>query len=387
METFGEALRRWRGELPIRELARRAHCGKSHISTLESGRSFPSLRIAAALDKTLNAGGELVELAGRPPAADATDISTSVASPALAAGPVTARSVDPAVTGYFESQLEGHYRADMLLGPRDLIRIVATQFELIDRLARAAAADIRRDLLRIGTAYAALVGWLYQDAGDLAASAFWRGIAQEFALRSRDPHLTAYALINHASVRTDLGDGAGVLDLCDAALATSDTLTPKVRLMTLQQRAHGASLLGDRVTVDTLLDTANTLTDRLDDDLPWGNACRRTPGYLQIQRATCYGRLGLAHEAAALWAQLLMDIPSTARRDHGVYLTRFATACAQAGQPDQAVHLARQVVPIAAETGSARLRRELTALRHGMRPWKDARIATDLAEVLAATEA
>lgn len=86
METFGEALRRWRGELPIRELARRAHCGKSHISTLESGRSFPSLRIAAALDKTLNAGGELVELAGRPPAADATDISTSVASPAWQRG-------------------------------------------------------------------------------------------------------------------------------------------------------------------------------------------------------------------------------------------------------------------------------------------------------------
>ncbi|WP_198543066.1 helix-turn-helix transcriptional regulator [Pseudofrankia sp. BMG5.36] len=387
METFGEALRRWRGELPIRELARRAHCGKSHIWALESGRSSPSLRIAAALDKTLNAGGELVELAGRPPATDATGISTSVAGPALATGPVTARSVDPAVTDYFETQLEGHYRADMLLGPRDLIRIVATQFELIDRLARATTADTHRDLLRIGTAYAALVGWLYQDAGDLAASAFWRGIAQEFALRSGDSHLTAYALINHASVRTDLGDGAGVLDLCDAALATSDALAPKVRLMTLQQRAHGASLLGDRATVDTSLDTADTLTDRLDDDLPWGNACHRTPGYLQIQRATCYGRLGLAHEAVALWDHLLTDIPPTARRDHGVYLTRHATACAQAGQPDKALHLARQVVPIATETGSARLRRELAALRHGMRPWKDARVATDLAEVLAATEA
>ncbi|OHV69596.1 Twin-arginine translocation pathway signal [Pseudofrankia sp. BMG5.36] len=314
-------------------------------------------------------------------------MSTSVAGPALATGPVTARSVDPAVTDYFETQLEGHYRADMLLGPRDLIRIVATQFELIDRLARATTADTHRDLLRIGTAYAALVGWLYQDAGDLAASAFWRGIAQEFALRSGDSHLTAYALINHASVRTDLGDGAGVLDLCDAALATSDALAPKVRLMTLQQRAHGASLLGDRATVDTSLDTADTLTDRLDDDLPWGNACHRTPGYLQIQRATCYGRLGLAHEAVALWDHLLTDIPPTARRDHGVYLTRHATACAQAGQPDKALHLARQVVPIATETGSARLRRELAALRHGMRPWKDARVATDLAEVLAATEA
>jgi hypothetical protein len=85
-------------------------------------------------------------------------------------------------------------------------------------------------------------------------------------------------------------------------------------------------------------------------------------------------------------AQILTDIPETARRDRGVYLARHATACAQVHQPEQAVHLARQVTGIAADTGSARLRRELTALHHRMRPWKDATVGADLAEVLAGTE-
>ncbi|MFD9470615.1 hypothetical protein [Streptomyces goshikiensis] len=89
-------------------------------------------------------------------------------------------------------------------------------------------------VLRVGAAYAALVGWLSQDAGDLGAASFWRGVTQEMAVRSRDPHLIGYSLVNQAQVRTDLGDGYGVADLCEAALDNSDHLVPKVRIMAMQ---------------------------------------------------------------------------------------------------------------------------------------------------------
>ncbi len=118
--------------------------------------------------------------------------------------------------------------------------------------------------------------------------------------------------------------------------------------MSLQQQAHGASLIGDRAAVDHLIDTADGLLCRVDDDLPWGNACRRTQGYLEVQRATCYGRLGLGVEAGALWPQVLDTVPPTARRDRGVYMARHATA-----------GIARAVAEIAVETRSARMRREL----------------------------
>ncbi|MFD8739415.1 Twin-arginine translocation pathway signal [Streptomyces sp. NPDC059618] len=307
----------------------------------------------------------------------------SVTAAALVAGPVAPQHVDPALIDYFQQQLEGHYRADMFLGPHDLIGTVSAQYQLIDKLVRSAKGETRRGLLRVGAAYAALVGWLYQDAGDMDGAHFWRGVTQEIAMRSRDPHLIGYSLVNQAQVRTDLGDGPAVVDLCEAALDDAGRLVPKVRIMALQQQAHGASLTGDRGAVDLLIDQADALLARVDDDLPWGNACRRTPGYLEIQRATCYGRLGLGGEAVSLWEQVLDIVPETARRDRGVYLARHATAAAGAGEPDQAVEIARAVADIAIETRSARMRRELVTLQQAMRPWQDAPVGQDLAEILA----
>ncbi|MFC5153762.1 Twin-arginine translocation pathway signal [Streptomyces amakusaensis] len=308
---------------------------------------------------------------------------TSVTAAALIAGPTVPQHVDPALIDYFQQQLEGHYRADMFLGPHDLIGTVSAQYQLIDKLVRSAKGTTRRGLLRVGAAYAALVGWLYQDAGDLEGALFWRGITQEIAIRSRDPHLIGYSLVNQAHVRTDLGDGRAVVDLCEAALEDSRLLVPKVRIMAMQQHAHGASLIGDRSTVDRLLDEAGAMLPRVDDDLPWGNACRRTPGYLEVQRATCYGRLGLGVEAEALWTQVLTVVPETARRDRGVYLARHATAAATARRPDQALEIARKVAGIAVETQSARMAHELATLERAMSPWHDAPVGRDLAEVLA----
>ncbi|MFI1535594.1 Twin-arginine translocation pathway signal [Streptomyces anandii] len=306
----------------------------------------------------------------------------SVTAAALMPGPTAPQHVDPALIDYFQQQLEGHYRADMFLGPHDLIGTVSAQYQLIDKLVRSAKDETRRGLLRVGAAYAALIGWLYQDAGDLDGASFWRGVTQEIAMRSRDPHLIGYSLVNQAQVRTDLGDGHAVIDLCEAALDDAGRLAPKVRVMSLQQQAHGASLIGDRRAVDQLIDRADSLLSRVDDDLPWGNACRRTPGYLEVQRATCYGRLGLGAEAVSLWSQVLDRVPETARRDRGVYLARHATAAAGAGDPDQALHIALTAAEIAVETRSARMRRELVTLHRAMRPWHDAPVGRELAEVL-----
>jgi transcriptional regulator with XRE-family HTH domain len=307
----------------------------------------------------------------------------SVTAAALTAGPIPPRTVDPQLIPYFQQQLEGHYRADMMLGPLDLIGTVSEQYALIDRLSRNATGETRRGLLRAGAAYAALVGWLYQDAGDLAAAAFWRGVTGEIAARSRDAQLVGYALVNHASVRTDLGDGIGVTDLCEAALANSRALSPKVRVMALQQQAHGASLTGDRGEVDKLLSQAGRLVGRVQDDLPWGNAVRRTPGYLEVQRATCYGRLGLYGEASALWEQVIAPASVVGRRDTGVWMARHAMVCAKAKVPDRAAEIGAQAAQIAVETGSARMRRELGALSAAMRPWQDAPVGRELAEALA----
>lgn len=73
----------------------------------------------------------------------------------------------------------------------------------------------------------------------------------------------------------------------------------KCRILALQHQAHGHAMLGDRAAADRLLDTASATTGRVDDGHLWGNARRRTPHYVEVQRATCYGRTGDPRGAAA----------------------------------------------------------------------------------------
>ncbi|WP_439676773.1 4a-hydroxytetrahydrobiopterin dehydratase [Embleya sp. MST-111070] len=229
--------------------------------------------------------------------------------------------MDPALVLYFREQLQGHYRADMLLGPHQLVATVTAQHQLICELSGSAAGELRRDLLRVGAAYAALLGRLYQDAGDHPSSIRWRDITLDMAHRARDHQLIGYALANKASLRVDIRDGAGAIDLADAALADPRSLTPKVRVIASVYGAHGRSLGGDRAGVDALLGEAQQLVERIDDDLPWGDACRRTPGYIDAQRATCYGRMhdpDAIAEADRVWTRVLGAMPDAHRRDVAV---------------------------------------------------------------------
>jgi hypothetical protein len=73
-----------------------------------------------------------------------------------------------------------------------------------------------------------------------------------------------------------------------------------------------------------------------------------------------------------------------ARRDIGVYHARHAQALAECGEPEQAVAVARLAAPVAAQSGSARMRAELHALRQRMEPWRGGQPWRDLDDTLRA---
>uniref|UniRef100_UPI0037C80C85 hypothetical protein n=1 Tax=Lysinibacillus fusiformis TaxID=28031 RepID=UPI0037C80C85 len=181
--------------------------------------------------------------------------------------------VAPELVMYFLEQLPGHYKADIWLGPRHLIPTVTTQAQLIKELAHAADAPVRRGLLGAGVAYAALLGWLHQDAGDINRSEGWRSIALDMAHRFQDPQLISYALTNKAMLAIDMGDGRTVVDYAEAALNDESKLCPKVRILALVHQAHGQSMMPtkNKELVDRLLDRAAELVDQVDDEHPWGN--------------------------------------------------------------------------------------------------------------------
>ncbi|WP_239308939.1 hypothetical protein [Frankia sp. Cj3] len=310
---------------------------------------------------------------------------TLLAGSAVVAGLVgtgRARHVDPALVSYFDGQLKGHYHADMLLGSGALIGTVASQCEVIVQLVDSADGSTRQRLAKVGSSFAAFAAWLWLDAGDPAAAMRCHDAALELAHRCGDRDAVACALVDRAMAFTDLGNAAAVIDLCQAALVDARRLSPEIRVFALQQQAHGASLRGDRSQVDLLLDQAGRLVDHVDIE-EWGTACRRTDGYVEVQRATCYGRLGLAADADRLWQQIIPAAPPSARRDIAVWSARHAVAAARQGEPERAVELARQASALAVETGSARARRELDTVAAAMAPWRAHSVGQDLADVLA----
>ena len=310
--------------------------------------------------------------------------SRALASPTLPAGFAPLEGpVAPELVDYFRAQLAGHYTADRFLGTGRLIEVAAPQYELLCDIAGTAARPLRGELWATAAGFAALIGWLEQDAWNLTESARWHDVMIERAHRSHDPQLVGFALYCKAMLHTDMADGPGVLDLTGAGLSDSGNLIPKVRALLLQQAAHGhalAGLPGAHAECDRLLGDAADLTGQISDDYPWG-ACT-APHWIDTQRATVWTRLGRFRQATALWEQVIPALPASSRRDIGVYHARHAQALAGSREPEQAVNVARLAVPVAAQSGSARMRAELHALRQRMEPWRGSQAWRDLDDTL-----
>lgn len=356
--------------MSLRGLANAVHHDPSYLSKALRGLKPFGPMLARDIDTALGADGEVIRAAAR----SAPDVPVIV----------TEDFVPPELVDYFSSQLSGHYAADRFLGPGRLIPVAASQYDLLCDVADAATGSVRPDLWTIAAGFAALLGWLHQDAGNLTASARWHDVMIERAHRSGDPQLVGFSLHCKAMLLGDAGDGRAVLDLTSAGLSQGG-LVPKVRVLLLQQAAHGYSMTGGADAVpqcERLLGEAESLMDDITDAYPWG-ACQ-APGYIGIQRATVATRFGHNREAVGLWEQVLPVIPSSNRRDLGVFSARQAQALAGVGEPEQAVAVARHVVPVAVQSGSARMRAELGVLRKRLEPWRGLPPWRDLEEALAA---
>jgi hypothetical protein len=353
--------------MSLRALAKAVHHDPSYLSKALRGLKPLGPALARDIDRVLGADGEVTATALRP----------VPASPEI--------PVAPELVDYFRAQLAGHYAADRFLGPGRLIAVATAQYDLLCDIADTAGAPLRGDLWATAAGFAALLGWLHQDAGDLAASARWHDVMIERAHRSHDPQLVGFALYCKAMLHTDMSDGPGVLDLTGAGLRNGSHLIPKVRALLLQQAAHGYSLTGDAGTsdqCDRLLGEAAELIGQISDDYPWG-ACT-APHWIAPQRATVWTRLGRHREAADLWDNVIPLLPASSRRDIGVFSVRHAQALAGAGDPDHAVAVAQDVMPVAVQSGSARMRAELHVLRQRMEPWRGDQPWRDLDEALRA---
>lgn len=375
---YGLVIRLYRQERGLSQGQLGGACGYSQpaISRLERGlRTYDlsTLRgVAHALDIPLHLFG-LAE----PALVNRRDF---LAGTAMAIATTKLPRVPAEAVDYFTSQLAAHWQADRAIGPHLLIDTVAQQCRTVLRAVASTRGELHAHLLQVATAYTGLAGWLYQDAGDLAACSRWLSETLELAHRSGDPELVAYALTSKAMVRADAGDGVGAVDLAEAALTSAPQLGAKAKAMAVQQAAIGHALIGDRPAVDRCLDDMAGLLTSIEHRHFGGDRLDNDPAVVVARhRATCYGRMGMGAEAAALWAHAGVSLD---HRDAGVYLARYATALLDAHRPDDAVGLAAEGLGYLRETGSARMRDELHLLRNKAITWQTTAAGRDLIDVL-----
>ncbi|WUH92076.1 helix-turn-helix domain-containing protein [Streptomyces sp. NBC_00433] len=270
---------------------------------------------------------------------------------------------------------------DNVLGPIDVIPTVRDHIRLIQRLRAEATGADRLALLQVQAEYAEFCGWLCQDAGDHRAAEYWTDRALTWSHVADNPELVAYVMVRKAQLAGDMRDPAEAVDLAAAARVLAP---PRSRLsaMGAMYGAHGHALSGDRTACARAYDTALDLVSDLHEDSPRRRGGWLDSAYVHAQRAHSLSVLGDHKAAAEGFTQAIHTLPPTYRRDRGVYLARAAVAQVHSGEPELAAVTGSQALPIAAETRSARIFGELSALDAGLSRWHNVPAVTDFRAAL-----
>jgi transcriptional regulator with XRE-family HTH domain len=385
VETFGKALRRLRADMSLRELASLAHCSKSHIADLESGRRSPSTPVAAALDEALGAKGVLVALADHRQRAVIWPTASMDALP-----PAEMTLVDPRrfingdVVEELRAQLEASKADDGVLGPSAALPRAQAVLAAVQHSVREVRPPIRQRLLTVGADAAEFVGWLYRDLGDLSTAPYWYDRAIEWAQEADDGPMQGYVLLRKSQLAYDRRDALKVLTLAEAAGLARWQLPTQVRAEVALQRARGYAMVGEPLDkVELTLGEARQWLDEFESSRHSDTQLSGSFGLadLTLRTASCYIEAGQPARATELYHTVLQG-DSLSRRDQGYFLARRAYSLALAGHPDEAAAVGMMSVRLANAANSSRTKRELGRTIRVLSTWAARPGPKDLAEAL-----
>lgn len=363
MESFGEALRRLRGGLSIRGLARRSNCSPSYISALEFGKNIPSPQVVAALDAALGACGELIRLHD-------VEVGPTERREALGLIGIVLGSASGALPG-----ADGLERIRMLverrLGGPDLAFWEEVAWEHSHGVGAHPATDgvgrLSADILALETALPHVTGdprpWarvrtrlLYLLAYALAGAGrehesrrWWAAARRAAADAGADVRafVSAQEAIQALYERRPL---SLVLSRTDEALASDRPSIARARA--LGARAHARVLLGDLPAAYADLDEQARVFDRLPDEITRDAASAEGWPVTRLlhSRSLVYTLAGHPGAIAAQAEAIAAYPPGTVRPVAQIRLHEAMTVV-RAGQVEDGLALAEKALAATQSTG------------------------------------
>jgi hypothetical protein len=407
-DAFGVELRRRRvaAGWSLAALAKRVHYSKGHLGKIETGTKLPGSDLARRCDAVLEADGQLVALAGKPPpdsqpAADpaehggevwvmsmAPDGSSWLAPmprrEALATGAaslfglslrpqgLSAAAAQDATVTAFRSLFEQVRQLGQTTSPSVVLPTVVAQTHTLRGMAGTASSPVREELLRLAARYAEYAGWMAQEAGDDRGALWWTRVAVEMGAAAGDTELATYALIRQALITLYRDDAAGTVDLAQQAQADPHA-SPRVRGLAALREAQGHALACDYDQCQRALDRAAELLDSTETAAGGpviGSTSVAGASLSDLVAGWCLHDLGRPQEAATILDQQMLAIPDTARRAYARFGARRALAYLAAGEVEHASILTGQVLDAAALVDSATVRHDLRRLAHTLARWR-----------------
>ncbi|MDH6130676.1 transcriptional regulator with XRE-family HTH domain [Kitasatospora sp. MAA4] len=341
-ETFPQALRRLRGTLSIRDLARLANCAKTAVSDLETGRRQPTATIAATLDRALGAGGLLIDLAANPPGTPAADRAAALQTgfaQQLAAGPMTEASLDE-----WEFTIARHGRATRYRPENELLPDLLADFaDLRSLLGHRQSAPIRRRLLSACASLAGLLALTLLKLDDPGARDWWR-TGRAAATQAEDRPTLAWIYAQESYQLYYGGDFAGALELADRAqrLAGGLPCVADALAAPLEARVHARA--GRRDAAADALERAETALGRLSSADQQASAMGYDAAQLAFHSGSAWTHL---HDTGRAWEQqqrALELYPVENRLDRALVALDRAECLAWDGRLAEGAHLTAETV-------------------------------------------
>lgn len=176
-------------------------------------------------------------------------------------------------------------------------------------------------------------------------------------------------MMRRSNIATESGSPGHGLGLANAALNAYHILTPRMRAVSLRQRANAHALLLEQrefeESIDLALIQAADGASQATPDL----AAYCTESYVAMEAGMSWARLGRTGPALNIFERSLDTWPAGGQtRDRGLCLARLATVAAAQGDIERSCLAGAEARTIARSTGSARIRRELHALYNELAP-------------------
>lgn len=259
---------------------------------------------------------------------------------------------DSVVVDALASSLASQRRLEDAVGAGALLGVVRAHLPLLLALVRNTQGQIRQNLVDVAGQWTQFAGWVNAATGHEAEAARCYEYTLELALEAGSSNLAATARSMSGHLAWMSRRPEEVIGLSEAAVRPGTS--NGIRALALQQQARGHAMLGERDTVERLLDQAEACVNQAaahpEDEPDW--IYFHNPDFFSMQRARAYLYLGRHAEAIDLLTCGIDALPPSTRNSEWCLLYRLdlAKAHAECGDLDHAVHLAAQIADSAKST-------------------------------------